>query len=197
MNIKSNLNSITDILREIKSSAAESDEVSVRDILDMVGRRSFGPVLLLAGLVILAPLIGDIPGVPTIMGSIVFLVAIQLLVGQKKLWLPNVLLKQSAKKKKLINAIEKLEKPSAYVDKLIKPRLTCLTNGWLTYPIAGICLCISVAIPFMEFIPFSANFAGAALTAFGLSLIAKDGLLAMFGYIFTISTVGFIVYMVI
>ena len=197
MNIKSNLNSITEILCEIKSSAAESDEVSVRDILDMVGRRSFGPVLLLAGLVILAPLIGDIPGVPTIMGSIVFLVAIQLLIGQKKLWLPNVLLKQSTKKEKLINAIEKLEKPSAYVDKLIKPRLMYLTNGWMTYPIAGICLCISVAIPFMEFIPFSANFAGAALTAFGLSLIAKDGLLAMFGYIFTISTVGFIVYMVI
>ncbi|MFO7848067.1 MAG: exopolysaccharide biosynthesis protein [Balneolaceae bacterium] len=196
MNIKSNQNSITGILREIKVSADAGNEVSVRDILDIVGRRSFGPVLLLAGLVIIAPLIGDIPGVPTIMATIVFLVALQLLLGQKKLWLPNFLLKRSADKKKLFNAIDKLEKPSAYVDKLIKPRIRYLTNGWMIYPVALICLLISFAIPFMEFIPFSANFAGAALTAFGLSLIAKDGLLALFGYIFTISIVVFIIYMV-
>lgn len=31
-----------------------------------VGRRSFGPTLLLAGLVTLAPIVGDIPGVPVL-----------------------------------------------------------------------------------------------------------------------------------
>jgi hypothetical protein len=64
----------------------------------------------------------------------------------------------------------------------------------MVYPTAIVCICISLAMPVMEFIPFSANFAGAALTAFGLSFIAKDGLMALFGYVFTGSIVLFVIY---
>jgi hypothetical protein len=38
-------------------------------ILDIVGRRSFSPVLLIAGLITLAQLISDFPGVPTLMAT--------------------------------------------------------------------------------------------------------------------------------
>jgi hypothetical protein len=44
----------------------------------------------------------------------------------------------------------------------------------------------------MELVPFSANVAGAALTAFGLALIANDGVFALVGYAITI-VVGVIV----
>lgn len=43
--------------------------------MDEVGRKSFGPLLLLAGLNMTAPVIGDIPGVPVILGVFVLLVA--------------------------------------------------------------------------------------------------------------------------
>ena len=117
------------------------------------------------------------------MAAIVFLAAFQLILGRETLWLPDLLLNRSVEKEKLHSAIEKLKRPTGYVDQFIKPRYNFLTNGTMTYPIAIVCLCIALTIPFMEFIPFSANFAGAALTAFGLSLIANDGLLALFGYI--------------
>ncbi len=52
------------------------------EIVEAVGERSFGSILLLAGIITLTPLIGDIPGVPSIMGLIVFLIAIQLLIGR-------------------------------------------------------------------------------------------------------------------
>lgn len=194
MENSNNLTTIREVLDKILESSEDCDEVSIGDLLEMVGRRSFGPILLLAGIITLAPLVGDIPGVPTIMGTIVFLVAIQLLFNQKKLWLPNVLLKRSVKKEKLHKAINKLEKPAGYIDRLLRPRLTFLTSDAMIYVVAGICLLISLAMPVMEFIPFSANFAGAALTAFGLSLIAKDGLLALMGHIFTVSIIVFIVY---
>ncbi len=45
--------------------------------MQAVGSRSFGPLLLVAGLVTLSPA-GDVPGVPTIMAAFVFLVAGQL-----------------------------------------------------------------------------------------------------------------------
>lgn len=40
-------------------------------------------------------------------------------------------------------------------------------------------------MPPMEFIPFSASLAGAALSLFGLSLMARDGLLALRGFVAT------------
>ena len=40
----------------------------------------------------------------------------------------------------------------------------------------------------MEVIPFSASGAGAALTAFGLGLIAREGLMALLALIFTGAT---------
>lgn len=189
---KKDLASLSDLLNRIYDYSKDSEEVSVEDILEMVGRRSFGPILLVAGLIVLAPLVGDIPGVPTIMAVVVFLISIQILLQQQNLWLPNTILKRSVKKDKLHSAIETLGKPASYVDRYIKPRLKIVTDGKMVYPIALICLSISLAMPVMEFIPFSANFAGAALTAFGLSLVARDGVLALFGYAFTVSIIAFI-----
>lgn len=40
----------------------------LHDVLDIIGHRSFGPLLLFAGIVMLAPVVGDIPGVPVLMG---------------------------------------------------------------------------------------------------------------------------------
>ena len=37
-------------------------------------------------------------------------------------------------------------------------------------------------MPVMEVVPFSANLAGIALTAFGLAVIAHDGLLALVAF---------------
>jgi len=51
--------------------------------------------LLVAGLVMLAPIIGDIPGVPVMMGVLVVLMAGQLLFRREHLCLPRCLLKRS------------------------------------------------------------------------------------------------------
>jgi hypothetical protein len=63
-----------------------------------------------------------------------------------------------------------------------------------TYVIASIALVIGAAQPFMELVPFSANGAGAALTAFGLALIAHDGLVALIAMAFAALTGGIVAY---
>lgn len=179
----------------IGDAAAQNphEKVSIDSIMDMIGRRSFGPLLLLAGLIILAPVIGDIPGVPSIMGMFIFLVAIQLLIGQEHFWLPNWLLQRAVPVDKLIKAVEWLRKPAHYIDKLIRPRLPLFVNGIAKYLIAVVCILIALMLPFMEVIPFSANVGGLALVAFGLALIARDGLLALFSFILTGLTVWLII----
>lgn len=82
-----------------------------------------------------------------------------------------------------------------FFDRWSRARLTTLTTGAGLYAVAGVCTVLAATMPAMELVPFSANVAGAALTCFGLSLIACDGLLASFGFLFTAATFGVTLYM--
>lgn len=182
------------LLARISKSSEEGDPVPMRAALEEIGRRSFGPVLLFAGLITLAPVVGDIPGVPTIMAFFVLLVAGQLLLRQEHFWLPNWLLERSVSRHKLCKSLDWMRRPARFIDKLIRPRLTSLTRGAGVYAIAVCCLLIAVCMPVMEVVPFSANGAGLALTAFGLALMAHDGLLALIAFIATVATLGIVGY---
>lgn len=182
------------LLNRILIISKEDDTIYLDDILNAAGQKSFGTILLLTGIITLAPLIGDIPGVPTSMGLVVFLIAIQLLLRREKLWLPEFLLKRSVKQKKLQNSMKWLMPTARFIDRFLKPRLTILTSDVMIHVIAMICICIALVMPVMEFVPFSANIAGIALTTFGLSLLARDGLLALIAYFTTGMIVVFIVY---
>ena len=52
---------------------------------------------------------------------------------------------------------------------------------------------IGATMPPLEILPFLATTAGAALTMFGLALIARDGLMALIGMAFTGGLIALIV----
>lgn len=54
--------------------------------------------------------------------------------------------------------------------------------GGATNGIAATSAILSLTLPALEIIPFAAAAPGAAITAFGLALVAHDGVLALFGY---------------
>lgn len=172
----------------------EDDQVFLEDILEVVGRRSFGPLLLVAGVITMTPVIGDIPGVPTIMGCIVFLIAIQLLFRAKHFWLPDILLKRSAEPVKVRKGVEWIRPPAKFIDGFLRPRLTIFTEGPAIYVIAVICLVIAVSMPLIDVVPFSGYVAGLALTAFGLSIMAHDGLVALLALLFTAATAVVVIF---
>ena len=171
MSARQQVSNLQQLLDRINGAAQQNNPVSLGDVMQMVGQRSFGPLLPLAGLITLAPVIGDIPGVPTIVGVVLFLIAIQMLFGRGHFWLPQWLLRRSLARKKLHEALAWLRPPARFVDRWLRPRLTRFTDGAAAYVIAAICAIIAAALPVMEVVPFSANVAGAALTAFGLALI--------------------------
>jgi hypothetical protein len=194
MNEDRELTNLEQLLDRIAEAGREEDRVTLGGILEMVGRRSFSPMLLVAGLITVAPIIGDIPGVPTIMGIFVFLIAGQLLFHRDHFWLPQWMLRRSMERDKIEKAVGWLRRPARFIDRFLRPRLTVLTRGAGIHAIAAACLVIAVSMPAMEFIPLSANGAGAALTAFGLSLVAHDGLLALLAFIIFAATLGFSIY---
>lgn len=165
-----------------------SDRIRMRAVFKAVGTRSYGPLLLLAGLVTLAPVIGDIPGVPTVIGVFVVLISVQLLCRRDHFWLPGWILNRSAPRAKFRKAVGWMRRPARVTDKILRRRLPFFTTGPAQLTAGVVCLLIGAAMPLMEFVPFSANGAGAALAAFGLSFVAKDGLLALVAFVFSLAT---------
>ncbi len=178
------ISSLHQLLEHIAGTAHERRRVTLDLVICAVGQRSFAPLLLLVGIILFSPLSG-IPGVPTLMALLVLLVALQLLLGRQHFWLPQWMLNRSISQKKLLKAIIWLHKPARFIDRWLRPRLTFLVRRAGSYGIAAICGVIALALPAMEFIPFSATMAGLALTAFGLALMARDGLLAVIAFVFT------------
>ncbi|MBU2099142.1 MAG: exopolysaccharide biosynthesis protein [Gammaproteobacteria bacterium] len=185
--------SLGQLLELLDNADYKYGRVTWGEIMDVVGTRSFGSLLLMAGLITLAPLIGDIPGVPTLVGIFVLLVVGQLLVGREHLWLPAFMLSRSVDRQKLHKALNWMKKPARFIDRLLKPRLGFLVLGAMSHVIALLCMFVAMVMPVMEVVPFSANLAGAALTGFGLALIARDGLLALMAMAFTGSVVAVVV----
>jgi hypothetical protein len=172
----------------------EGDRVTLDAVLDVVGRRSFGPLLVAAGVIILVPLVGDIPGVPMLVGLVVLLVSVQLLFRREHIWLPRWILRRSISREKLCKGLGWLRRPARFVDRLLRPRLTVLTRGPAIYVVAATCILVAAATPAMEVVPFSATIAGAVLTAFGLALIARDGALAVTAFVLTVGGFGWVGY---
>jgi hypothetical protein len=184
------------LLDRICEADERKDRLSLRDVLRAIGRRSFGPLLLLAGLVTLAPVIGDIPGMPTLVGLFVALTVGQLLFGREHFWLPGWLLNRSLQRERVEKAVRVLRRPARFIDRLLRPRLQIFASQPATYAIAVMSLCVAGAMPFLEVVPFSANIAGGALAAFGLALISRDGLLALLAFGLTFTTFAMVVYSV-
>lgn len=172
---------LMDLIESIETLEQGASRVSVDDVVSAVGRRSFGPLLLVAGLITLAPIIGDIPGMPTLMAVLVLLVSVQLLAGREAFWLPGFLLKRSLSRQKFDKGLQLMKKPARWVDGLLRVRLPWLTGYIGIRVTALVCLMIALAMPPMEFIPFSANGAGLALVLLGLGLVARDGLVLLLG----------------
>lgn len=169
-----------DLLQRIAQVASDRDDVYLATIMEALGTRSFGPVLLLIGVILVSPLSG-LPGVPTTMGIGLALISLQLVMGREAFWLPRWLLDRHVSSGRLQSALQWLDRPARFIDWWLRPRLSMLASDHGAVFIAVICLLLALAMPVMELVPFSATAAGLAVVAFGLALVAIDGLFVLLG----------------
>ncbi|WP_018948728.1 exopolysaccharide biosynthesis protein [Thioalkalivibrio sp. ALMg11] len=187
------IHSLDGLLDEL-NDLEESDSVSIDEILQAVGRRTFGPVLLIPGLMALTP-VSAIPGVPSIVGIMVALLVGQMLIGRDRLWLPKFVLRRSISRERHDKAVRLMRPVARHVDRLIKPRMTWLMQGVGFYAMAISCFLLALAAPLMEAVPFAISGVGVAVTAFALALMADDGLLGLLVLIVGIATISVTGYM--
>jgi hypothetical protein len=171
---------ISDVLDDLESAGGE-ERVSVGDIVEAMGERSFAPLLLVPALLMVSP-ISTIPGTPTLSGAIIGLIAAQMIAGRSALWLPRILRERAVSTARMERAVGFLRRPVAWVERLVRPRLAWLTASPARYAVLLTCLGITLVMPLMEFVPALASIAAFAIALFAIGLLTRDGLFVCAGY---------------
>ncbi|WP_424931451.1 exopolysaccharide biosynthesis protein [Amaricoccus macauensis] len=159
---------------------ADGPELRVRTIVEELGNESFGHVLLWPALIVVTPLSG-IPGLSSLAGITIAIIAAQMLFGRSCLWLPDWILRRKIPQDRFRTAMEWLRKPIGVVDRFTRPRLKRIFFPPVSQMIQLCCVMCGLAMPFLEFVPMSSSILGAAVALFAISLITTDGLLAIAG----------------
>jgi hypothetical protein len=167
------INNLESLLTSL-SECTSGDEVTVRDMLNAVGRRSYGPILLLLGFIAISPLT-ILPGTSWVVALVILLIAGQIVLGRSFPWVPKRILDMTFPRAALVNGVEQALKYARPVDKVLKPRLPFLSQP----PFIGLAALVCVAAALLMFplglVPFGPVLPSLAVLLFGLGLTARDG----------------------
>ena len=169
---------LSDLVQRIGELGERQDDVSVHDIREALGERSFGPFLAIPALIEITP-IGGIPGLPTLIALVIALVCAQMLLGRNHLWLPDVLEHQTLKGDRVKNGMSWLKRPAGWIDRLLRPRLKWLSGRMGLRIVALLCILLCTTVPPLELLPFASSIPMGAIALMGLGLMARDGLVIL------------------
>ena len=162
---------------------AARDQVQFRDVLSTVGRRAYGPLLLVVGLFAISPAT-VVPGMTWLSAALVLVIALQLAVGKPTPWLPRGALDATISRALLVKAVNGFRPWARRIDGLLKPRLRFLTMQPFVNLIALLCVAAALITFPLGLIPFAPLAPGLAIVLFGLGMTARDGLVLSLGAAF-------------
>lgn len=176
----SDADTINGVVEAIKDVVRANDEVSIGNLVEKFGDRSFVPLMLILALVGITP-VGGIPTVPTILAACIALIAGQRLFGRKHLWLPEFVACRGVASDKLMKGGTTLEKVAGFLDKLAKKRLAVLAGPGARRIVAGLIVLLALAMPAFELVPFAAAVPFIAIAILSLAMMVRDGLVVLVG----------------
>ena len=181
--------SIGDILDRIDGLAGDGDEVSLGAVIEALGNRSYGPFLLIPALIDMSP-VGSIPGLPTALAAIVILVSVQILLGRVHLWVPDFISRREIASERACGTTRRLRALARFLDRWFHGRYPRLTQGPFVKAAAICSIFLALAVPPLELLPFATTAPMAAIAAFGLALLVRDGLLMIIGMVLALAALA-------
>ncbi|RJY09626.1 exopolysaccharide biosynthesis protein [Aurantiacibacter aquimixticola] len=169
-------NNVGEILDGLQELAERNDSVTVDNVMDAFGARTFGPAIMIPALLELTP-IGAIPGVPTFLAVTIVLIAVQKAIGREHVWLPGAILNRSVASGKIQSGVEKLRPVARFMDRHFHGRLKWIARKPFSRIAAGIVVLLCLTVPFLEVLPFASSVPMLAIAAFGLAVLVRDGAL--------------------
>lgn len=185
--------SIGEVVGGIEAIAEREDKVSIDDLLDTFGDRSFAPLMLILALIGMTP-VGAIPTVPTIIALCIAIIAGQMAWGRKHVWLPGFVTGRGISSERLTKGKDKLRKVASVLDSIAKGRLKALASGPARRVVAGLIVVLCLALPVLEIVPFAAAAPFLAIAMLSLALMVRDGLVLLIGGAVALAALGYGVY---
>jgi hypothetical protein len=148
--------------------------VSLKDLMLIVERRSFGAAILLLGFIAVSPLT-IIPGATWLVAGVTVVVAGQLVAGRRTPLLPPQVTRLCFPRSALVAMCKGAAEMAHVADRLTSPRLEVLTR----YPmviIPGLAAIAAALVTFpLGFFPLAPMLPGLTLVLIGVGLTARDG----------------------
>ena len=162
------------------------DKVSFGQMLDALGERGFGLLLMLFAIPNLLPFPG-VPGVSFVTGMAILFISVQLILAKDEPAFPDWVSRKSFSRAQLSKFIVKTNPLLRWLEKPIKPRLSPMVvgAGERMIGVVGVVHALTLALP----IPMGNLPQAIALILLALALMELDGLMAILGYIASIVAV--------
>ena len=168
---------------------ARQDKFEFAEFWDVMEKRGFGPMLALPSFIACTP-IGAIPGIPSLAGGTILLIALQILLGRRHPWLPQKVMQLNCDADQLRYIVEKVKPYAVRVDRFLVPRCFFMRQPVFRSFIALCCAgCGLVMIP-LELIPFMGLIPAFAVFIMAIGMSTDDGAVALVGV--SLSLFGFI-----
>ncbi|SMF76964.1 Uncharacterized conserved protein [Tistlia consotensis] len=168
----------------------EGRTVSLGQLLEAVGMQAFGPLLLVPSLIAALPVIGAIPGMSVATGTVIVLIAGQVLIGRREPWLPDRLTGFSFERQPLKKGIAWAEPKLARLDRFIRPCLGFMVRGPARYLAALVAILDAALFYPAAFLPFAVEAPACALIVLAVGVTTADGRWVIAGYGLTLGSLG-------
>jgi hypothetical protein len=167
---------------------ARGAQISLREILDALGERGYGALIVLLCLPNFLPF--SIPGFSALTGLPIAFFCVLLLLGVKKPWLPAKLLDRGVDRANYAQVVTRFMPWLVKAESWVKPRLPALTSpmGERLIGLAGIPVAVLLALP----IPFGNPPPAIALALLALGILERDGRCVILGYAASVLSFGLV-----
>ena len=166
----------SEVLRELVEEG-ENERISFREILTELRHRAIGFTLLIFSLPCCMPMP---PGIPTVCGIAIVIIAVNLIAARRRLWLPRAIADKSVSRADLKRMVDRVEPYLRRLEKICKPRLPIVTDpvGKVLIGLVVFALGFVMILP----IPFVGNMPpGIAATVIAIGMTERDGLVVLIG----------------
>ena len=172
---------ITAVLTTLRDDT-ENDKISLGDIVSSLEGRGFGPLLMAPALIAFLPS-GAIPGVPSLCGILIALIAIQKVFGKSHPWIPSRLRKADFDRDRFSDGVDNITPITKRIDRLFKPRITFLFGPVISRLIAALCVIFGLLMIPLELIPMAAAIPALAIIFAAIGLSTRDGVMLILALI--------------
>lgn len=184
-----NSNRRTSELLASVASKADGPFITLADFAEHLRERSFGLLLLVFAIIGWIPILP--PGVASIFGLAILLLAGQMVLGRVQPWLPHWIARRAVSCEAFARLVTRITPALQRLERVVRPRLPFLTSARAERLVAGfvMILALVICVP----LPMTNAFPALAVAILAIALIQQDGLLTLLGILAGVAALGIMI----